>query len=131
MNMSRVKGHPRRLDFPAKGTSKLGTSVAVYVPSTQSVDQKLSSGQMENRVQEVVRFLNSIFGGTTRIRGVGSWISSSGQTVSEDITIVETYTDKATYLRKDVELGKWLEQKKGEWGQESLSYEYDNKLYLI
>src|SRR3972149_5507659 len=128
----KVKSHLRRLDFP-KGSGKYIHAV-VYVPSTKERKVKILPEEFTARQQETESFLRKLFGGTTRVSGVGTWfvtINNKKELIKEEVAKIESFTEKADYYRNDLKLKKWLLNKKKEWGQESISFEYEEELFFV
>ena len=117
---------PRAPGFPTSDLTKQDISITVYVPSTKDVSQPIPAAELTQRVDETVAYLTSLFGGTTTIPGRGTW-----EGITEDVVLVNAHTTSSDYLSKDAELGNWLREKKAEWGQDSLAFEYEGTLYLI
>jgi hypothetical protein len=114
----------KTLDFPkGKGSSY---HVVIYVPSTRNVSEKISNAQFQSRIRDTVSFLRKTLGGSTRLAGVGNYYSDKlRRSVSETVAKVESFTTRASYYRYDQEIEAFLNRKKKEWSQESLSYEYN------
>jgi len=119
-------------DFPTpKERSRANNiNLAIYVPSTRKLDKPISSAQFKTRINQVVRFLNNTFGGTTRVRGIGSYNLGS-KTISEKVAIVETFTQKVSYDGADIKVKRFLLSKKRQWGQDSIGYEFEGSMFFI
>lgn len=122
---------PNKLDFPTTKQLRGASSVhvAIYVPSTKDKDKPISSAQFNSRIEEVKRLLNS-FGGSTSIRGIGSY-NLEGKTISEKVAIVESFTNPRNYKAMDTKIKAFILRKKKQWGQDSIGYEYEEKLIFI
>ena len=112
-----------RRDFPlGKGKN---TKATVYVPSTRFATP-IDKNEFNERIKTVQRFLTTTFGGTTRISGYGTYTSEGGQFIGEGIAKVEVFCDYGTWLMHDQDLERWLLDKKVEWNQESISFEFQS-----
>lgn len=109
--------------------SKNSVQMAVYVPSTE-FENSISKEKIGRRVTETVNFLNRTFGGSTRVKGTGSW-EDNGKTINEEVTIVETYATVSDYKKAQNKLKSWLRSKKSAWKQYVLSFEFENDLYFV
>ena len=92
-------------DFP-KGEGS-NVHIIVYVPSTKNVSEKISDAEFKKRVGEAKNFLNRAFGGTTTVKGVGSYTAENGL-VQENVALVETFTKKKDYNANDLKIKKGL-----------------------
>jgi hypothetical protein len=118
------------LDFPKGAGSNI--HVVIYVPSTMNITHKITNSKFQRRIQDTVKFLRQTLQGSTRIAGIGNYYSSElHKSVTEKIAKIESFSDSETYNKYDVIIEKWLNKKKKEWGQESLSYEYQESLFFI
>ena len=112
----------KRFDFP-KGKG-MQTYSAIYVPSTQDVNKKITPREHEKRVDDVRRFMTTKFGGTTTVKGVGSYTSKKGQVVKENVAIVENYSDYKDWKASDQDVENFVQSRAKKWGQESISVEF-------
>jgi len=120
-----------KFDFP-KGMKGSETKVAIYVPSTKNINDKISEKQFKKRIKEVVSFLRTKLGGTTRIAGIGDYYSSElKRPVAERIAKIESYTNKKDYYAVDQDIKKFLETKKKSWSQESIAYNYMGEMFFV
>lgn len=109
--------------------SRLPVQMAVYVPSTIK-EKRISSSQWRARVNETVRFLNRAFGGTTRVRGIGSW-EENKKTINEPVYVVESFAKVRDYTQTQLKLKRWLRIRRRKWKQYVLSFEFENDLYMV
>ena len=118
----------KKYDFP----KKKGNSVhlVIFVPSTKEYDKDISSKEFNVRTKEVSRFLSKLFGGTTRVKGVGSY-QLEGKDINEKVMLVETFTTPSKYDQHDKKVKKFLITKKKEWGQDSMGYEFEETMYFV
>ena len=122
-----------KFDFPIPSSNimELPIKTAVFVPSTE-IDKKVSPARFRKRIRETRNFLDRTFGGSTRMKGVGSWESSkSNKIIDEDVVIVESFSTKPNYLKNDQLLRDFIQKKLVSWKQQAISVEYKNKLYII
>lgn len=103
--------------------------MAIYVPSTD-FSKQIPPARYKARIADAVKFLNNTFGGSTRERGTGSW-EDNGKTISEEVTIVETFASVKDYNTAKEKLIKWLKAKKASWKQYVLSFEFENDLGFV
>ena len=114
-----------------EGVFELPFEMAVYVPSTQDVDQVISVDKMDRRVDGVRKYLAKLFGGYTSEQTLGGFIASDGELVNEDVvkvtsfSTVEDFENNKEALLKQI--GKWGDQ----WGQEAIGFEYEGDLFYI
>ena len=124
----RKTNHKSKKDFP-KGKG-LDIHIVIYVPSTSNVSKKISTQTFQRRIRETANFLSTKFGGATRVSDIGYWVSDKKGLVKEKVAKVECFTKRKDYYRYDMEIEKWIEQKKKEWGQEAISYEFEEALFF-
>jgi hypothetical protein len=110
-------------DFPKE--HGLSTYSAIYVPSTKGVNKKISEGAFSKRITETQRFMTKEFGGTTTDREVGTYTAKSGSVVKERVAKVENYSSFTDWKKKDTKVRKFVKDKAKEWGQESISFEFE------
>jgi hypothetical protein len=123
----------QQFQFPRVKKDEVDVSpiqMAVYVPSS-NFDKKISDAEFQKRIKETYSFLNRAFGGTTRVRGIGSWYNDGNKLVNEKVAIVETFAKIKDYKQAQNKLKAWLKQKRKEWKQWALSFEFENDLYFI
>jgi hypothetical protein len=104
---------------------------AVYVPSTQDVDQVISIDEMEARTNEVKEYLANLFGGYTSSETVGGFVDSKGDLVNEEVVKVTSFSNKNDFEKHKEKLLKKLAEWGRKWGQEAIGYEYEGDLYYI
>ena len=117
-----------KFDFPKKRGNKV--HLVIFVPSTKEYDKVITSKEFKNRVKEVSIFLSKLFGGTTRVKGVGSY-QLEGKDITEKVVMVETFTTPKKYNLHDLKIKKFLMSKKKEWGQDSMGYEFEEVMYFV
>lgn len=106
--------------------------MAIIVPSTKDLSKPISEKEMQQRVQNVRNFLTQTFGGgTTRIKGVGSYTSKGGKVVDENVVVIESFADAPDWNRMKATVAEFLQQKARDWGQETVGYEFEGDLFLV
>jgi len=83
--------------------------LAIIVPSTE-FDKTISEKDYNDRINETRKFLSDIFGGDTSINAKGGFIEK-GNFISEDVVLVETYTNKKDYNKNKVKIEKYIKDK--------------------
>lgn len=122
-----------KLDFP-RGKA-MDTRIVIYVPSTEH-DKKISEKEFKKRIKDVSDFLTEEFGGVTVVSGVGSW-KGDGKIIKEDVMKIESFSPFKKYLGEEGKICNFLKEKRKEWKQDALSFEYESPkvehsaLYLI
>ncbi len=110
----------------------LDHQIAIYIPSTNG-SRHIDSTRYVNRA---LKLFSSLFGGSTstqprNLPARGAWVDQRGDLVSEDINIVESYTDQ-TLLAQHVEtVRQWAIELKAELRQESIALKVNDKLELL
>lgn len=104
---------------------------AIYVPSTQDVDNVISIDEMESRTDEVKEYLAKLFGGYTSSETVGGFVDSSGQLVNEEVVKVTSFSSREDFEKNKPKLLKQLAKWGKDWGQEAIGYEFEGDLYYI
>lgn len=120
-NKRRNRGMNADFDFP-KERSENRYHATVFVPSTKDGDKPITEKEFQARIDETVNFMNSKFGGTTRVSSIGSFTLKSGRVVEEPVARVETFATRKSYFKNDKELEVFLKKKKKRWGQEVIGF---------
>ena len=102
--------------------------IAIYIPSTYNVNIPIDNTEIVNNTAEM---FSGLFGGSTATESTGYYISESKELISEKVTIVYSYTDKKTFLKNEDKILNYANLIKSEMKQESISIEYQNKLYFV
>jgi hypothetical protein len=103
--------------------------VVIYVPTTTYGDQPVDMATAGTILESVVGFLSQRFGGSTAIRAQGTWLSPTGRLVSEDVTLVYSFT--ASLSIEDIEaILDFCRHLREMLSQESIAVEIDGTLYL-
>jgi len=109
----------------------LPLELAVYVPSTQDVDEVISEGELNARVNEVSKYLASTFGGFTKSERVGGFMTSKSELVTEDVVPVVSFATKEDYEANKEKLVEKLSEWARKWGQEAIGFEFEGDLYYV
>lgn len=109
--------------------TELPIQLAIYVPSTQG-DRKLTQEEYTERVNAVEKEMSSKFGGDTSVKAQGDYVSSDGNLVKENISIVEVSMTNKDYAKNRNAVNRYLTQKRGEWHQETIGYKFEDKFYM-
>ena len=111
-----------------KNLIKLGSKVAVYVPSTLRVSEAIENSEY---VQRTLEFLSEKFGGATSTKAVGCWVSKENGLIREAIEVCYAYTNTAGLEANIEAVIEYCEMLKKEMSQEAISLEINNELYFI
>ena len=109
----------------------LPLELAVYVPSTQDVDEVISESELNARVDEVSKYLATIFGGFTKSEKVGGFMTSQSELVTEDVVPVVSFATKSDYEANKNKLVSKLSEWARKWGQEAIGFEFEGDLYYV
>lgn len=115
-----------------KGIFNLDHSVKLYVPSTVNADSNASSEQIASAINLVMQKFSQWFGGATANDAIGAWYSEElKKVITEKVTIITSFADADSVELHIGEVVALAMQIKSDFGQEAVSLEYDNKLYLV
>ena len=106
----------------------LDSKVSVYVPSTVNVSEQTDNSE---QVKNVIRELSQLFGGATATQAVGGWVSESGETILERVTIVYSFCT-SEQLREHFEDVYAIAQRiKQEMSQEAVTLEINGQVKFV
>ena len=105
--------------------------MAVYVPSTQDVNNVISVDEMEKRVREVKEYLANKFGGYTSAEKMGGFVDSQAELVNEEVVQITAFSTKEAYEENKEALVQKLSDWAKEWGQEAIGFEYEGDLMYV
>ena len=106
----------------------LDSKVSVYVPSTVNVSEQVDNSE---QVTSVIRELSGLFGGATATQAVGGWVSESGETILERVTIVYSFCT-SEQLREHFEDVYGIAQRiKQEMSQEAVTLEINGQVKFV
>ena len=116
-----------------KGSKKLPVANAIYVVNRDKEDKKISQTEFKKRVKQVEDKFLYLFGGFTNDKIChGEFVSKTkNRILAEEVARIFSFTKISTFKEHRKDLEKWLVQKKKEWNQESIAYEFEGDLYYI
>jgi hypothetical protein len=109
----------------------LPIEVSVYVPSTQDVDKVVSKSEMKLRVEEVKKYLATLFGGFSSSSVEGGFLASDGKVVKENVERVVSFAPKADFDKNKEALVQKASEWAAKWGQEAIGLEHEGDLYYV
>jgi len=109
----------------------LPENFAVYVPSTTSKSRKIAPSTMRNRVDKVRAWMSKVYGGTTSIRGVGTYTDEDTLLIKENVVVVQSFSSTQDFHLNEELLYNQIMKWGRTWGQESMGYEYEGDMYYI
>ncbi len=112
--------------FPSRKTAFSRTKITVFVPSTSGKTKPLTKRQFTTRMKKVASRMTRDFGGTTRFRGKGTFVSTAGRTkgkvIAEKVGVVESFVPAGRLNRENRKnFSQFLQKSKREWGQETIA----------
>ncbi len=113
-----------------KGIAHLPLECVVYVPSTQG-DRVIDATEFATRRDETADILVSLFGGCRESLSTGRYRGKDGTIISEEVAVLTGFGDADDYERKREELLAWLIDKRQDWGQEALGFEFEGDLWYL
>lgn len=105
-------------------------SFALYIPSTKKDNVPMTKDEHNQIVLDINHELLTIFGGSTRTKGVGSWQSETGRIIHENVTIITVFDDNLTSDKTNFVVSLALRMK-SKLGQESVMLEVNDKKYFL
>jgi hypothetical protein len=104
--------------------------VSIYVPGTKQASIKLSARDRSIYTDKIARQLSDRFGGSTATRGIGFYVSNSGELIRENVTIVKSFYagDSNEAFEFACNLGRQL---KSELSQESVTIESNDGIEFV
>jgi hypothetical protein len=113
-----------------KGITHLPLECVVYVPSTQG-DRAISAEEFAARRDETADLLVSLFGGCRESLATGRYRGQGGDIVAEEVAVLTGFGDADDYEGKRRQFLAWLIDKRDEWGQEALGFEFEGDLWYL
>lgn len=113
-----------------KGITHLPLECVVYIPSTQG-DRVIDAREFRARRDQAAEMLSSLFGGCRESMATGRYKAKDGSIVSEEVAVLTGFGDADDYERKRQEFLSWLIDKRDEWGQETLGFEFEGDLWYL
>ena len=111
-----------------KNCIKLSCQVKVYVPSTTDVNKACDSSEW---IEKAMNVLSSAFGGATATNALGAWISSQGELVKENVTVVFSYATQPQLETNIESVYEFCLMMKQALSQESIALEVNGEMYLV
>lgn len=113
-----------------KGTIHLPIECVVYVPSTL-FDKKIPVRHFQQRIKKTAEELVSLFGGCRETMVKGRYMDRRGVIIEEQVAVLTAYGRGDRYLEKREQFLEWLMDKKVEWQQESIGFEFEDDLWYM
>jgi hypothetical protein len=113
-----------------KGITHLPLECVVYVPSTRG-DEVVSQEEFAARRRETAEILVDLFGGCRETLAVGRYRARDGAVIGEEVAVLTGFGDADDYERKRQDFLAWLIDKRDEWGQEALGFEFEGDLWYL
>ena len=113
-----------------KGITHLPLECVVYVPSTRG-DRVIDAAEFAARRDETADVLVSLFGGCRESMATGRYRADDGTIVAEEVAVLTGFGDADDYERKRQELLAWLIDKREDWEQEALGFEFEGDLWYL
>ena len=106
----------------------LDSKVSIYVPSTQNVNEEVDNTE---QVKSVIRELSGLFGGATATQAVGGWVSESGETILERVTIVYSFCTSEQLREHFDDVYAIAQRIKEEITQEAVTLEINGQVKFV
>ncbi len=104
--------------------------IGIFVPSTDHIDQIISTEDYEDRILYVGEQFASWFGGFQAFTGgLGGFLANDGRLVTEDTTIVISWATLQAYEQFYTDVIELASRLAEEWTQESVAI-LDEKFHL-
>jgi hypothetical protein len=124
--------HETTRDFPTNTQIRQSNNInfKIVIPSTRNKTVVIGQKAFQKRVREFGNYLTKMFYGATIDYGFGTY-KLKNKVISENVAVISIFTTKELYNKYDLELRKILLKKKQSWGQDSMGFEYQEKLIFI
>ena len=113
-----------------KGITHLPLECVVYIPSTDG-ERTISAEEFASRRDEAADLLSSLFGGCRESMATGRYKAKDGSMIAEEVAVLTGFGDADDFERKRQEFLAWLIDKRDEWGQEALGFEFEGDLWYL
>ena len=113
-----------------KGITHLPLECVVYVPSTHG-DRVIDPDEFKARRNETATLLVSLFGGCRESLATGRYRSVDGEIIAEEVAVLTGFGDAEDFGEKRRQFLEWLIDKRSEWGQEALGFEFEGDLWYL
>lgn len=111
-----------------KKSNELSYNFGIIVPST-NYDKKISKTEFNNRIKGTKKFLSQMFGGTSSVNEVGSYVSDDGKLIDEEGVLVSTYMNLSQYRNNKNKIESYIKKKQKDWKQERIGFYFEEDLY--
>ena len=102
----------------------------VYVPSTRG-STPISADEFRTRRDDTAALLVSLFGGCRETVSYGRYRADDGSIVTEEVAVLTGFGDADDFARKRREFLAWLLDKRDDWEQEALGFEFEGDLWYL
>lgn len=102
--------------------------VRVYLPSRDFSGEKINNEEM---IQKMSELFARLFGGCTIFPAKGVWLSKNGQTIFEEITLMESYADGVGFEECLKAVLLTVLDFKVRYNQESMALTVNNRFFLL
>lgn len=115
------------------GSRKLAVANTVYITNSNRDGTAVTEDVFKSRIKEVEDKFLEFFGGYTSANvGKGEYLSKlDHRVITDKIARIVSFTDSENFQSKRGELEGWLLQKKKDWDQEAIAYEFEGDLYYL
>jgi hypothetical protein len=114
-----------------KGAMHLPIECVVYVPSTTAESTPISDEDFRARVEETAVALVDLFGGCRESSARGRYRDQDGNLIVEEVAVLTGYGEADDYSAKRQQFLEWLIDKKADWGQEAIGFEFEGDLWYL
>lgn len=124
---------PYARDFPTDQELSDSNEVnfKIIVPSTRGANQPISEAAFRKRIEATIQFLTETFGGSTYDFQTGTYTSISGEVIEERVALVEVFATTADWNLHDVDVYDWLVERRKNWGQEAMGFEFEGDFLFV
>jgi len=122
------KSNPGSLNHDFPKTKGLNIRSSVYVPDTVGISKRIKPSEHVKRAKEVEKEMRRFFGGTTSVKGLGTWehVKCPRGVCRDNLLIVESYAPEVVWNKHDIDFQRFLNKKRKQWKQASLAFEWEN-----
>jgi len=110
----------------------LPIETAILVPATKKGQKRISPEQYRKRITETKKELYELFGGFTSVAQSGGFEDTkTHKLVEEPVNMVVAYAEPKRFRKNVDNFIDYVEDKKQEWGQQSMGVIIENDLLYI
>lgn len=113
-----------------KGIVHFPLECVVYVPSTRG-SVKIGADEFRARRDETASLLVSLFGGCREAISTGRYRADNGEIIAEEVAVMTGFGDAEDFGAKRRQFLEWLIDKRVEWEQEALGFEFEGDLWYL